>query len=50
MENKKTAVVLAAGIPQAVLAEKLKKRGYRVIMLDYTTDPVGKYAADEYKS
>lgn len=46
--KQKKALVLAAGVPQAVLAEKLRKRGYYVIMADYTKEPVGVYAADKF--
>lgn len=48
IENKKKALVLAAGVPQAVLAEKLRQRGYYIIMADYTKEPVGVYAADKF--
>ncbi|MBE6543111.1 MAG: ATP-grasp domain-containing protein [Ruminococcaceae bacterium] len=44
----KKALVLAAGVPQAVLAEKLRNRGYYIIMADYTENPVGKDAADKF--
>lgn len=44
----KKALVLAAGVPQAVLAQKLRERGYYIIMADYTEEPVGKSAADKF--
>lgn len=47
-KTQKKALVLAAGVPQAVLAEKLRKRGYYIIMADYTKEPVGLYAADKF--
>ncbi len=46
--QQKAVLILAAGVPQAVLAEKMRKRGYKIIISDYTQDPVGKSAADVY--
>lgn len=42
------ALVLAGGVPQIVLIEKLKQRGIFVILCDYYENPVAKSYADTF--
>lgn len=44
----KKAFVLGGTIPHIDLINKLKKRGYYVILIDYTDTPPAKQAADEH--
>lgn len=44
----KTAVVLAGGVPQIELIRKLKRRGYRNVLVDYTKHPVAESHADRF--
>lgn len=44
----KTALVLGGTSPHKLLIEKLKKRGYYVILVDYLDNPAAKSVADEH--
>ncbi len=44
----KKALVLAGGLPQIELILELKKRGYYVVLADYTEHPVAENAADRF--
>ena len=45
-ENKPVAIVLAGTRPHILLIEKLKQRGFYVILVDYLDNPVAKAYAD----
>ena len=46
--EKKVALVLGGVINHCVLIEKLKKRGYYTILIDYLDDSPAKHVADEH--
>lgn len=46
--KKKIALVLGGVINHCILIEKLKKRGYYTILIDYLDDPPAKHVADEH--
>ena len=46
--NKPIAVVLGGTTPHALLIEKLKKRGYYTILVDYLDNSPGKRVADKH--
>lgn len=46
--SKPVAIVLGGTSPHATLAQKLKDRGYYVILIDYLDNPPAKIIADEH--
>ena len=46
--NEKKAIVLGGTAPHAMLINKLKKRGYYVILVDYLKESPGKKVADKH--
>lgn len=48
IEEVGRVLLLAGGIPQAVMADCFRRRGYVVIMVDYNELPPGKLHADYY--
>lgn len=44
----KRAIVLAGGLPQVELINKLKMRGYYTILVDYAESPLAENAADKF--
>ena len=45
MEEKKTAIVLGGTVPHGEILQKLRKKGYRTILIDYFENPpAAKYA------
>ena len=48
MTEKKTAIVLGGTSPHAILVQKLKVRGYYVVLVDYLDNPPAKQFADEH--
>lgn len=48
MENKPIAIVLGGTSPHATLTQKLKDRGYYVVLVDYLDNPPAKNVADEH--
>lgn len=46
--DKPVAIVLGGTHPHAVLVEKLKARGYHVVLADYLENPPAKKVADEH--
>lgn len=48
MSNKPIAIVLGGTSPHAILAQKLKARGYYVILVDYLDNPPAKLHVDEH--
>lgn len=46
--NKPVAIVLGGTVPHVSLVQKLKSRGYYVILADYTKNPPAKELADEH--
>lgn len=48
MGNKPIAIVLGGTSPHATLTQKLKDRGYYVVLVDYLDNPPAKKVADEH--
>lgn len=48
MNEQKTAIVLGGTTPHVALVNKLKERGYYVILIDYLLNPPAKAVADEH--
>ncbi len=48
MESKPVAVVLGGTSPHVILTQKLKQRGYYVVLVDYLDNPPAKRVADEH--
>lgn len=48
MAEKQIAIVLGGTSPHAILTQKLKDRGYYVVLVDYLDNPPAKKVADEH--
>lgn len=48
MKESKTAIVLGGTTPHVALVNKLKDRGYYVLLIDYLQNPPAKKVADEH--
>lgn len=48
MSEQKVAIVLGGTSPHAILVQKLKARGYYVVLVDYLDNPPAKPIADEH--
>lgn len=48
MQNKPVAIVLGGTYPHIALLEKLRKRGFYTILIDYYENPPAKLEADEH--
>lgn len=48
MANVQKAIVLGGTIPHIELIKNLKQRGYHVILVDYSQDPIARPFADEH--
>ena len=46
--NKPVAIVLGGTNPHVTLVEKLKKRGYYTVLIDYLPNPPAAQVADEH--